>query len=469
MPDDVGLSATLTQHHTSLEPGRPPPPTPPSGSERYERGREIGRGGMGRVLEAVDRQFNRHVAIKELHGDDAGHRRRRFESEALITGHLEHPGIPAVHERGVDSTGVPFYVMRKVRGRTLAKLLDEARTLEERLALLPVIIRAAQTVGFAHEQGVIHRDLKPDNIIVGAHGETVVLDWGIARVRGVPQSAAGEPSGDAPLSGGSGTVHGSVVGTPAYMAPEQATGNLDLIDERSDVFALGALLYHVLGGTGPYDQPALPMILDAAREARFRPIAEVDRKIPPGLAAICARAMSRSPEQRYRNAGEMAVALERFEAQALLGRTSTVVGVFANSVLALGILGTIVATIALARQMPSLREQGTGIYPILFFAALGIVFSSIEWKTRGRHSLSTLSLALALITLVASLGMAVSGLELVLGGAAEHLDAPDDWRAFMTIGTREALASLVTGGQLTILQLFLWAAARRRIALAAAR
>jgi hypothetical protein len=467
MCEELGLSATLTQHHATLEPGRPPPEAPPSGSSRYQRGREIGRGGMGRVVEAVDRQFNRHVAIKELHKDDAGARRRRFESEALITGHLEHPGIPAVHERGVDEIGVPFYVMRKIRGRTLGVLLDEARTLEERLALLPVIIRAAQTVAYAHDQGVVHRDLKPDNIIVGPHGETVVLDWGIARVRGVPSTSQGQDApGATPLSGGSGTVHGSVVGTPAYMAPEQATGDLDLIDERSDVFALGALLYHVLCGTGPYDAPTVPLILEAARVARYRPVAERERKAPPGLAAICARAMSRAPDQRYENAGAMASALERFEAEAVLGRPSMAVSMFANAVVVLGIAGTVVATLAVARAMPSLREQGQGVYPMLLFALFGVILSGIEWKTKGRYALSSLALVLALVTFVASIAQSVSGMELVLGGLREEVGDAHAWRESFTIGSREALGSLVTGAQLTIVQLFLWGAARRRTALA---
>ena len=186
-----------------------------------------------------------------------------------------------MYERGVDAQGAPFHAMRRVQGRTLAARLAEADTREKRLALLPLVTRVAQTIGFAHDQGVVHRDIKPDNILVGDHGEVVVLDWGLARVRGVPSEGAG--SSDLPASA-SHTVHGAVIGTPAYMAPEQASGDLDRIDERSDVFALGALLFHVLAGSAPYRGKTIDAILDEARAAKL-PALPADA--PPELAAIC--------------------------------------------------------------------------------------------------------------------------------------------------------------------------------------
>ena len=288
----------------------------PTGSARYAHGRELGRGGMGRVLEAVDLQFSRVVAIKEITGAPSPSTRRRFATEAIVTGHLEHPGIPSVYERGVDDKGVPFYAMRRVQGRTLSARLAEADTREKRLALLPLVTRVAQTIGFAHDRGVVHRDIKPDNILVGDHGEVVVLDWGLARVRGVPVESSGRS--DLPASQNH-TLHGAVIGTPAYMAPEQATGDLDRIDERSDVFALGALLFHVLTGAAPYRGKTIDEILGAAREAK---LPTIPAGIPPDLVAICTRATARDPAERHKNAHELARELEAFEARAVLGRPS---------------------------------------------------------------------------------------------------------------------------------------------------
>lgn len=201
------------------------PAVMPTGNTRYETTGVIGEGGMGRVVQATDKQFSRVVAIKELRHDRAdAASRERFELEALVTGNLEHPGIPAVYERGHNPDSSPFYVMRRVLGLTLDEALKEAGdSLAERLKLLPVVMKAAQTVGFAHAQGVVHRDLKPQNIIVGKHGEVVVVDWGLAKVRGmVLHTTSGEHligSG-----GGAETVAGSVMGTPAYMAARAGAG-----------------------------------------------------------------------------------------------------------------------------------------------------------------------------------------------------------------------------------------------------
>src|SRR5690349_21129514 len=185
--------------------------------ERYEQVSEHARGGLGRVVRAVDRRLGRTVAVKELLRHDPSND-ARFMREAMITARLEHPGIVPVHEAGRWPNGDPYYVMKLVEGRTLKELITERALLRDRLGLLPHVIAVADAVGYAHSEGVIHRDLKPSNVIVGAFGETIVVDWGLARdrKRDVP-----EPSEEMMTASGSGvsTVSGKVVGTPAYMSP----------------------------------------------------------------------------------------------------------------------------------------------------------------------------------------------------------------------------------------------------------
>jgi serine/threonine protein kinase len=189
--------------------------------DRYEQICEHARGGLGRIVRAVDRRLGRTVAVKELLRRDDAHE-ARFVREALITARLEHPGIVPVHEAGRWPNGDPYYVMKLVEGRTLKELMATHRTPRERLGLLPHLIAVADAVGYAHSEGVVHRDVKPSNVIVGSFGETIVVDWGLAR--DIKRDIA-EPLQEL-LAHGSGisTISGKVVGTPAYMAPEQARG-----------------------------------------------------------------------------------------------------------------------------------------------------------------------------------------------------------------------------------------------------
>src|SRR4051812_26458685 len=193
--------------------------------ERYQQIGEHARGGLGRVIRAVDKRLGRTVAVKELLRHDEWHE-ARFVREALITARLEHPGIVPVHEAGRWPNGDPYYVMKLVEGRTLKELLAKHATLRERLGLLPHVIAIADAVGYAHSEGVIHRDLKPSNVIVGEFGETIVIDWGLARDR---KHDVPEPFATAAGSGSASTISGKVIGTPGYMAPEQARG--ELVDE----------------------------------------------------------------------------------------------------------------------------------------------------------------------------------------------------------------------------------------------
>src|SRR3974390_615240 len=167
--------------------GGAPPGAVGAGGPRFVTSRVLGEGGMGRVHEALDRQFSRSVALKELRADRVSEAaRERFATEALVTGNLEHPGVPPVYERGLLPDGSPYYAMRLVRGRTLHDAIEQSHDLQVRLRLVGVVSKIAHTLAFAHERGVVHRDLKPENIILGKHGEAIVLDWGIAKVRGMP-------------------------------------------------------------------------------------------------------------------------------------------------------------------------------------------------------------------------------------------------------------------------------------------
>jgi len=223
---------------------------------------EVGRGGMGVVYRARDLALGREVAVKVLHERYAadGSPARRFLDEARITGQLQHPGIPAVHAVGALPDGRPFLAMKLIKGRTLDDRLkgraDPAAGLGE---LLVVFEAVCQAVAYAHSRGVIHRDLKPQNVMVGAFGEVQVMDWGLAKVLAERDADGGEPEA-APVTevesdrdaDGSRTRAGSVLGTPAYMPPEQAIGAIDQVDQRSDVFGLGAILCAILTGQPPY-------------------------------------------------------------------------------------------------------------------------------------------------------------------------------------------------------------------------
>ena len=325
--------------------------------DRYEQLGEHARGGLGRVLRAVDKRLGRTVAVKELlrRGPLS---EARFLREAMITARLQHPGIVPVHEAGRWPSGDPYYVMKLVEGRTLKELIAERATMRERLGLLPHVIAVADAVGYAHSEGVIHRDLKPANIMVGAFGETIVVDWGLARdrARDLPEPAA------EPLARGTGTatpgatIDGRVIGTPAYMAPEQARG--ELVDERADVYALGAVLYELLAGCAPHADTTIPetpqATIDRVLAGPPRPLADVAPACPSELGTIAVKAMARAPADRYPNATALAEDLRRYQTGKLVSAHSYstwallrkklaqhrgVVAVAVASALALGVVG----------------------------------------------------------------------------------------------------------------------------------
>lgn len=284
-------------------------PSAPPAQERYRLGAELGRGGMGRVVEAFDTLLGRTVAFKEVLPNAASSLARRFRREVEITARLEHPSIVPLYDAGTTADGRPYYVMRRVTGQPLDQLIARTRSLGDRMAFLPNMLAACEAIAHAHQRGVIHRDLKPGNILVGELGETVVIDWGLAKVVGEQDDRSNEPS--APSSGDSlQTQIGSVFGTPGFMAPEQARG--EELEPAGDVFALGACLYHVLAGRPPVKGTSATEVIASTLKHEIKPLRDVAEGVPAPLAAIVAKALAYEAKQRYANAGELAEDLRRY-------------------------------------------------------------------------------------------------------------------------------------------------------------
>jgi serine/threonine protein kinase len=307
------------------------PASPPG----YELIDEIGRGGMGVVYRALHTALDRDVAVKllaERYPADSPFA-RRFLNEARITGQLQHPGIPAVHHVATLHDGRPFLAMKLIKGSTLQAILRQRpNPSADRGRLLAVFEAICQAVGYAHAHGVIHRDLKPANVMVGAFGEVQVMDWGLAKVLGpttaVPQKtpAAAGPVADtlawtqvSPTpEDGSQTQAGSVVGTPAYIAPEQAVGEVDRVTARSDVFGLGALLAVILTGKPPYvGETAEAVRVQAVRGKLEDCFARLDGSgAEPEWVALCKQCLAFEPEDRPADAGAVAAAVADLRAAA---------------------------------------------------------------------------------------------------------------------------------------------------------
>jgi serine/threonine protein kinase len=272
--------------------------------ECYEILGEHARGGMGRILLAIDRRLGRRVAIKELLSTKED-LRARFLRETLLTASLQHPGVVPVYEAGQWPTGTPFYAMKLISGVTLRDLLDETPR-ERRLALLPRLIAAVDAVTFAHVRRVVHRDLKPSNILCGPYGDTYVIDWGLAKILDPSLEQSLRP--DQPPSPSGMTDAGQVMGTPGYMSPEQASGAA--VDTRADVYALGCILCEILGG-------------EPARAGE--PMASVVKRLtgrPPALLAVASRAVAADRDARHPSARELAADLAAFMATRLAPASS---------------------------------------------------------------------------------------------------------------------------------------------------
>jgi hypothetical protein len=278
---------------------------------RYDLHGEVARGGLGRILRATDTSLDREVAIKTMLRHSPG-AEARFDREMRLTARLQHPNIVPVFDGGRLPGGHPYLAMRLVHGRSLSEAIAAAQGLGERLKLLPHIVDACNAIAYAHDQRVLHRDLKPDNVLVGAFGETVVIDWGLAKdLDDESTDEVAASSGRPVTSGGSGslTVVGSVMGTPAYMPPEQARG--EVIDARADVYALGAMLYELLAGEKPY--AGSNNTLKAALAGPPVGLRVQAPEAPRDLVSVAERAMARLPQDRYRDAAALAADLARFQ------------------------------------------------------------------------------------------------------------------------------------------------------------
>jgi PAS domain S-box-containing protein len=298
----------------------------PGPVERYCRLRLHATGGIGRVWLAHDNDLGREVALKELRPEHTGRATlgARFLQEAQITGQLEHPGIVPVYELVHPPDGrQPFYTMRFVKGRTLSaaarayhdkRLAGQADALELP-ALLNAFVTVCNTVAYAHSRGVIHRDLKGQNVILGDFGEVVVLDWGLAKLVGRPAAGSQEESvivGDASADSGL-TMQGQALGTPAYMAPEQSAGRLELIDQRTDVYGLGAILYEILTGAPPFVADSTEEVLRKVREEAPAPPGLAWPEVPPALEGLCMKALSKDPADRPAAAAELAIEVQGWQ------------------------------------------------------------------------------------------------------------------------------------------------------------
>ncbi len=326
---EVDSFATIPPSGDENWTGQPLPPHGFAIAGRFTVLSEIARGGMGVVYSAIDPQFRREVVVKTLNerlGDQAD-AIRRFDQEASITGQLQHPGIPAVFESGRLDDGRPFLAMKLVKGRTLAELLEGGRP--NRSDLIPAFEQVCHAVAYAHSRRVIHRDLKPANVMVGAFGEVQVMDWGLAKVLGErtetrPTDPDATDMGGTKIhdprtdSGGSETQTGDMLGTPAFMPPEQAAGAIDLVDERADVFGLGAILCVILTGEPPYtDRDGRAVRVMALRGK----LEECTKRLEasgadPELVALARRCLSPEVADRPRNAGEVAAAVAELRRQA---------------------------------------------------------------------------------------------------------------------------------------------------------
>ncbi len=293
---------------------------------RFEILRPHARGGLGEVSVAKDLELNRFVALKEIQrqfaNDEAS--RSRFLFEAVVTGGLEHPGIVPVYGLGQYADGRPYYAMRFIKGESLREASDHfhAKDGVRKLAdfssvdfrkLLGHFIDVCQAIDYAHSRGVLHRDLKPSNIMLGKFGETLVVDWGLARAQGNEQANdelaerfLRPETADSPER----TAMGSVIGTPAFMPPEQAAGDLDQMGTASDIYSLGATLYYMLTGCAPFTG-ATTDILNHVRSGQFRRPRLIQPNVPKALESICMKAMQLKPQDRYATCGHLADDLEK--------------------------------------------------------------------------------------------------------------------------------------------------------------
>ena len=313
--ETVGAGSSKSRSHTPA-------------SQRYRVLRPHAKGGLGQVSLAIDEELHREVAFKELleHHAHSSNSRSRFIVEAEITGSLEHPGVVPVYGMGHYSDGRPYYAMRFIRGESMKKAIkrfhqgDTAggdhgpKTLELR-RLLGQFIDICNAVQYAHSRHVLHRDLKPDNVMLGKFGETLVVDWGLARL--LSQSPQQQEAEELPLrlssaSGSAPTQLGSIIGTPGYMSPEQVEGRITDLGPASDVYSLGATLYSILTDQRPVTSRSIPEMIEKVTRGEFPRPRQIAPRVPRALEAICLKAMALGPDDRYPSASDLAEDVEHW-------------------------------------------------------------------------------------------------------------------------------------------------------------
>ena len=368
---------------------------------KYRVGEQIARGGMGAILDAKDVNLRRRIAMKVMHDPDQVSDRQlaRFIEEAQVTGQLQHPSIVPVYELGVDADNRPFYTMKLLKGRSLEEILDAIENGDEEVretwtlpALLNAFSKICEAISYAHSKDVIHRDLKPENVMIGQFGEVQVLDWGLAKVLTAEAEAPvevldAEPmvsgiiesvrSGDS--SGRFQSMDGSVAGTPTYMAPEQAEGLVDQIDERTDVYGLGGILYAILTFRSPVTAPNLQLILAKVRAGAivapdqlegFEPPHLPGQRVPASLNAITMKALALRPEDRYDDVASLLADVQSFQSGFAThaeeaGRLKRV-GLFLKRNKLAAVFSTLLLAAILAGSVMSLLQRNQAV------AALGL-------------------------------------------------------------------------------------------------
>lgn len=276
---------------------------------KYEFIRKLGSGGMATVFLARDRQLDRLVAVKVVSlAESRQELMQRLTREAQIVAHLEHPGIVPIHDYGVLPDGRAFYVMKYVQGVTLEEFIVQNHNQAD---LLRIFQKVCDAISFAHSRGIVHRDLKPANVMIGEFGEVLVMDWGIAAVldKKSTEVAVSMPTS---TTDSETTAHGTILGTPAYMSPEQARGDIVLIDHRTDIYSLGAILHFLLTGKSPFSGDSAESIRLAVISGQFIAPRQINRSVSKELNAICLTAMSLDPDSRYQTGSELSQEITSF-------------------------------------------------------------------------------------------------------------------------------------------------------------
>jgi serine/threonine protein kinase/tetratricopeptide (TPR) repeat protein len=338
-------AAAPSSHQNAFEPASTNEAWVEKTSDRFVLRDKHAIGGLGEVWVAWDRQLGREVALKQIRPEWSTHRdaEARFRREAEITGYLEHPGVVPIYSLGQGDDGRPFYAMQFIRGRTLEQVVTEHLAADESgersdlpwyetsdlRELLNRFVAVCNTIDYAHSRNIVHRDLKPANIMLGEYGQTLVVDWGLAKRMGTTGPSSPETSRDpenraVPTSenGGSSvdeTRHGATLGTPRFMSPEQAAGQTDHIGPATDIYCLGGTLYFLLTGSPPHvGEPDLESTFRKIVSGHFRPPVAVRPQVPPALQAIVLKAMETEPNHRYQTAGALGAEVNRYLADQAL-------------------------------------------------------------------------------------------------------------------------------------------------------